>query len=172
MRRHLIGIAIAVVVGLLVWRRDGPAGEWSGKTTQGRPMWFRVVERKGKLVLDRWGIVFEARCERSGRTLSIGIGSSKPADVVDGRWEAEIRFFFGWGKVGGAFVGNKEARGVFDGVLAALDGEEMRSVATEKCTALDLVWTARPGRARAEGAGDVDLELTVDADGKVTSRIR
>ena len=174
MRRVLLAGIVLVVVIVVAWSRDeGPgvrAGPWHGETSQGYPMAFVVSETDGDLTLDEWQIRVDVRCEATGRLVAVGIWLGMPTPIADRRFAQRTADLMMWNSWSGGFPADDGARGRFGTVVPALIGEELPELRSEKCSATDLAWTARPGEGDDEELADapVDLKLRVGRDGRVT----
>jgi hypothetical protein len=173
MRRILVAGMVLVVVTVAAWPRDRDPGirpgPWHGETSQGHPMSFIVEEVDGDLTLDQWVIQVDLRCEATGRLVGLALWLGMPVPITDRHFAARHADLSLWTSWSGGFSAEDAARGAFALVWPALIGEELAELRSEKCSAVDLVWTARPGEADDEDRADApDLQLRVDRDGRVT----
>jgi hypothetical protein len=173
MKRVLIAGMVLVVVTVAAWPRDRDPGirlgPWQGETSQGHPMSFVVEEADGVLTLDQWVIQVDLRCEATGRVIGLGLWVGMPIPITDRRFVARHADLSMWISWSGGFSAEDGARGTFGMVWPALIGEELAELRSEKCSAVDLAWTARPGQADDEDRADApDLQLRIDRDGRVT----
>jgi hypothetical protein len=171
MRRVLLTGAVLGVVLVVAWQRaeDDPAirvGPWHGETSQGYPMSFVVNESDGDLTLDEWQVRVDLRCEATGRLLRVALLVGMPVPIADRRFTARHAGVTMWNSWSGDFPAEDGARGSFGTVWPVLIGEELEELRSEKCSATDLAWRARPGEPDedvADAPADVHLRVGFDA---------
>lgn len=173
MRRWLLVAGVVGTGTLFLSLRDrGPevrTGWWRGVTSQGLPIELHVDERDGGLVVDKWRMIFELTCERSGQLLRGGLGANLELPIRERRFEGRVRSPMWWDEWSGTFGDDAAARGTVDAVWAALFGASIDALAPDKCSARGLTFVAhaRAGEAAPTGA-PLDLELSVAGDGSVS----
>ena len=145
---------------------DAPprSGTWFGDTTQGKTIQFTVDGRS----VSRMQIRLDLLCEKSQKMFHIGLRLGQKIPIHDGRFALAVAtpgIFFRWA---GAFTQSGNANGQIDFVFPALHGKTIETLAAEKCGAVGVGWAARPGK-RQDAAGAVDLVVTIDENGAVST---
>ncbi len=140
-------------------------GQWHGKTTQALPIDFVVARTDDGLVIDSWMLRLELRCEETGRLVHGAVFSTVPVLIQEGQFALQIANLNLWHKLNGTFARRDEAEGEAGSVWPALTGTGLEELGTEKCTAADLRWSARPdGDETAATVKDLDFEVHVERD--------
>jgi hypothetical protein len=171
MKRTWMFVACLAVVAFLWPEGDEagvPLGAWHGKTSQGLSISFHVVEEEDGLVLEDWRTRVDLTCEETRRVLH-GVVSGPEVPIHDGVFSADFIFPGLWHRFAGRFSPAAHARGTLTSVWPVLTGEVLEDLGTEKCTALELGWTAQPGEADEAGAEvPLDFIVRVGRDGSVS----
>ena len=179
MKRLAMVAALGVVLVVVITRTphdDGPApGSWVGKTSQGESISFFVedVDDDGRLV---GGLVVGAvlDCERSGETLNFIMLIDAEVPVRDDRFVLRLESNFAWLRWSGTFGDVAHARGHLTLVLPVLTGHVLEKLGADKCEAINIAWTARPGEAeetRPDRPADLVVRFARDRDGRWTTQL-
>jgi hypothetical protein len=165
----VVGISLAVAWWLRpsAKKHDLPDGRWHGKTTQGLPIDFFVSHTDEGPVIDEWNVVRDFACEKTGRIVRTMFWSRMPIPMRDRRFSQRVADLIFWEDWNGTFLSDGEARGDHTGVLPVLIGSALEDLETEKCVAMGIGFSARPGGdEEAEPAAPLDLLLRVERDGQ------
>lgn len=126
-------------------------------------MQFYVADHGEGLVIDEWFIMFDLRCEITGRTSLGGIISSAPIPIADRKFAWKDSAPFHWLEWDGGFGPATEAHGAFELVWPELIGTARHELATEKCVTAPLTWSAAPGEPE-DSARRPELLIRLDRD--------
>lgn len=140
-------------------------GQWHGKTNQALPIDFVVARTDDGLVIDNWMLRLDLVCEQTGRLVHGAVFSTVPVPIQDGQFALQIANLNLWHRLNGKFARRDEVEGEAGSVWPALTGTGLEELGTEKCTAADLRWRARPDEDEtAATVKDLDFEIHVERD--------